>query len=149
MNNKLSMPLFNDTNLSEAIETFVIEGIKQLLSANGHELKNPKSQFKKNIGHEMVEMQRCILDSLMVSKAHYRTTNPAASDNQVSAFAWMALTQIGAQVMKQFCANHGLDMPQVELSPQEDEELASLGLGSGRSKLCQIVSGAIPFNPQP
>jgi hypothetical protein len=39
--------------------------------------------------------------------------------------------------------SHGLDMAQVELSPQEDEELASLGLGSGRSKLCQIVSGAI------
>jgi hypothetical protein len=109
MNNELSVPLFNDANRSETIKIFVIEGIKRLLSANGHDLKNLKSQFKKNIGPEMGEMQRCILDSLMVSKAHYRATNnPAASHNQAAAFAWMALTQIGAQVMKQFCANHGL-----------------------------------------
>lgn len=127
-NDQIRIPVFSDAELREFISISTWRYVRGTLFANDVDLDAANTEFLEQVSADVNDIIDSVYSSVANEKAAFLREHPNISPEKLAAFVWWFLPRCGQVMLDKFINGYGLKRVQVELSAEEEEDLAQCGL---------------------
>jgi hypothetical protein len=127
-NDQIRIPVFSDAQLREFISVSTWTYVRGTLLANDVDLDAANTDLLEQVSADVNDIIDSIYSSVSNAKGAFLKEHPNTSPEKLAAFVWWFLPRCGQVMLDKFINGYGLRRVQVELSAEEKEQHAELGL---------------------
>jgi hypothetical protein len=127
-NDQIRIPVFSDAQLREFISVSTWTYVRGTLLANDIDLDAANTELRERVSADVNDMIDSVYSSVANEKGAFLREHPNTSPEKLAAFVWWFLPRCGQFMLDKFIIGYGLKRVQVELSAEEKEQYAELGL---------------------